>query len=231
MTRSTANLSSINTGRNSNVTRWIFGLLIVVFIWVGISHFTQVKELVKTLAGGRWEWILTAALIQVINYVVFTAAYQSAFTTVGVQSRLLDLIPVMLGSRFMNVVAPSGGASGAAVFIDDAIRRGQPPARAAAGLLLQLVSDYIAFTLILAGGLTYLFFQQNLKTYEVVAALVLLLVTLTLSSTLMLGFWRADLLRRLLSWVQRAVNALGVKLHRAPLLSEDWAERNTADFS
>jgi phosphatidylglycerol lysyltransferase len=205
--------------------------LIVVFIWVGISHFTQVKELVKTLAGGRWEWILTAALIQVINYVVFTAAYQSAFTTVGVQSRLLDLIPVMLGSRFMNVVAPSGGASGAAVFIDDAIRRGQPPARAAAGLLLQLVSDYIAFTLILAGGLTYLFFQQNLKTYEVVAALVLLLVTLTLSSTLMLGFWRADLLRRLLSWVQRAVNALGVKLHRAPLLSEDWAERNTADFS
>jgi phosphatidylglycerol lysyltransferase len=210
--------------------RWIFGLLIVGFIWVVVTRFTQVEELVKILAQGCWEWVLAAALVQVIYYIVFTATYQSAFSTVEVQSRLLDLIPVTLGSLFVNVVAPSGGASGAALFLDDATRRGQSSARAAAGILLQLVSDFIALLLILVVGLTYLFFQRDLKIYEVAAAIVLLLITLTLTGVLMLGHWHPSLLRRLLAWVQRAGNILAGKFHRAPFLSEDWAEKNAADF-
>lgn len=46
--------------------RWIFWLLLVGFLWVIISRFTEIEKLVKTLTGGLWYWIIAAALIQVV---------------------------------------------------------------------------------------------------------------------------------------------------------------------
>jgi phosphatidylglycerol lysyltransferase len=230
MASSAINSFSRNTGRKTNATRWIFGLLIVVFIWLVVTRFTQIEELVKTLAQGRLEWVLAAALIEVVHYVAVAATYQSAFRTVEIQSRLLDLIPVTLGSLFVNVVAPSGGASGAALFIDDAARQGQSPVRAAAGTLVQKVSDFIAFSLNLVVGLTYLFLQKKLEIYEMAAGIIILLVTLTLIGILMLGIWHPGQLGQLFAWTQKVENTLAGKFHYTPLLSEDWVERNAGDL-
>ncbi|HVN53866.1 MAG TPA: flippase-like domain-containing protein [Anaerolineaceae bacterium] len=231
MTDSTVEFSSSDTDKNTNITRWIFGISIVAFIWVVVTRFTQIEELMKTVAQGRLEWILAALLIEVINYVVLAATYQSAFSTVGVQSRLLDLIPITLASQFVNVVTPSAGASGAALFVDDAARRGQTPARTTAGLFLQSASVYFAITIILGVGLAYLYIQHDLAPYEVAAAIAFLLITLAQGGVLMLGHWRPDLLHRLLAWVQKAGNGLASKFHRAPFFSENWADQNTADLS
>ena len=131
--------------------RWIIWLLIIAFVWVVVSRFTEAEKLVETLRQGRWAWVLVAGLIQAVYYIVFSLSYQAAFRTVDVQSRLRELLPVTLGSLFVNVVAPVGGAGGAALFVDDAVRRGQPAGSAAAGVLLQLILDYSAFALILIG--------------------------------------------------------------------------------
>jgi len=39
-----------------------------------------------------------------VYYIVFASSYQSAFYTVGIQTRTRDMIPVTLGSLFVNVV-------------------------------------------------------------------------------------------------------------------------------
>jgi hypothetical protein len=59
--------------------RWVFWLLIVGFLWVLISRFTEIEKLVKTISGGIWQLIILAAIIQVIYYVVFTGTYKNAF--------------------------------------------------------------------------------------------------------------------------------------------------------
>src|SRR4030043_914786 len=125
--------------------RWIFWVLCVLFVWVVISRFSEIKKLAETLVGGQWQWVAVAALLQVAYYITYTALYQSAFLTVGVQSRLGELLPVTFASIFMNVAAPSGGASSVALFADDAARRGQSAARATVGTLLVLVADFSAF--------------------------------------------------------------------------------------
>ncbi len=56
------------------------------------------------------------------------------------------LDPSNVGSLFINVVVPAGGAGGAALFTEDLARRGKPAARAASGVLLQLIADFSAFT-------------------------------------------------------------------------------------
>src|SRR5512137_2509893 len=102
--------------------RWIFWLLVIIFLWVVISRFSDITKLAETLMKGQWQWVLAAVLFVVVYFTAYTGIYYSAFQTVGVQSRLLELIPLTFISIFMNVAAPIGGASGMAVFVDDASR-------------------------------------------------------------------------------------------------------------
>ena len=93
--------------------RWIVLVLTVLFLWLVVSRFTELEQLKSPLAQGQWDWIFAAVLTQMLYYVVFTASYQSAFYTVDISTRTRDLIPVTLGSLFINVVVPAGGAGGA----------------------------------------------------------------------------------------------------------------------
>ena len=211
--------------------RWIVLVLTVLFIWLVVSRLTELEQLKSTLANGQWGWIFAALLSQILYYAVFTASYQSAFYTVDISTRIRDLIPVTLGSLFINVVVPAGGAGGAALFTEDLARRGKPAARAASGVLLQLIADFSAFTLLLIPGLIYLFIQHDLKTYEIVAAIILLLVTIGLSSVLMIGVWKPAWLRRLFVWSQRTASWIFGQLNRSLSLADDWAQKNAEEFN
>ena len=211
--------------------RWIFWILVVLFVWVVISRLSEIKKLADTLLAGQWQWVAVAALSQVVYYIIYTALYQSAFLTVGVKSRLRDLLPVTFASIFMNVAAPSGGASSAVLFADDAARRGQSAARAAVGTLLVLVADFSAFLVVLLVGMIYLFTNHNLKFYESIAAAFLLVIIGGLTALLLLGLWRQQWLHRLLIWVQRLANRIARLLKRPDFIDEAWVEKNTAEFT
>jgi phosphatidylglycerol lysyltransferase len=211
--------------------RWIFLVLIVLFLWVVISRFTELKQLETILAGGQWTWVLAAIFSQMVFYTVFSASYQAAFSTVGISTRTRDLIPVVLGSLFVNVVVPSGGAGGAALFADDLSRRGKSAAKTAAGLLLQLAADYSALMLLLIPGLVFLFIQHDLKSYEIVAGFILLLATVGLASALLMGIWKPEWLQRLFGWSQRTANWLFGRLQRTLTLADDWAQKNAEEFN
>jgi len=211
--------------------RWIFLLLMILFIWIVISRMTELQQLKDTLAQGQWSWVLAAVFSQLVFYIVFSASYQAAFSTVGIDSRTRDLIPLVLGSLFVNVVVPSGGAGGVALFADDLSRRGKSGAKAAAGILLQLIADYSTFTLLLIPGLIYLFIEHDLKSYEIVSAFLLLLATVGLSSILLLGIWRPEWLHRLFGWSQRTANWFFGRLQRSLTLADDWAQKNAGEFN
>jgi len=54
----------------------------------------------------------------------------------------------------------------------------------------------------------FLFYEHDLKSYEIVAAAVLLLMTIGLSAILLLGIWRPDWLHRWFDWVQRTAEGI-----------------------
>lgn len=211
--------------------RWVFGLLVVAFVWVLFTHYTQVKELSQTLAQARGGWMALAALGQVLYFLVFAISYKAAFWTVEVKSRVIELLPVTLSALFVNVVAPSGGAAGAALFVDDLGQRGQPKSHVTVGAFLQIIADYCAFQFILAVGMIYLFLEHDLTTYEIVGSLILLVIVLGLIGIPALGLWQPEALHRLLTWLQNRANHLARWLKRPHLLAEDWAERTAAEFS
>ncbi len=211
--------------------RLILWVLIIGFIWIIISRFTEIQKLAQTVMQGKWEWIAIAVLLQILYYIIFTYSYKSAFNTVDVESKVRNLLPVMLGSIFVNVVAPSGGAAGVALFVDDAAQRNQSASKASVGLLLQLIADFSSFTLILIVGMAYLFVQHDLKLYEIITAAVLLAITIGLSVIISLGLINQALPHRLMLWLQTSATKIALKLKRDPWLSDDWAQKNAAEFT
>jgi uncharacterized membrane protein YbhN (UPF0104 family) len=137
--------------------RWIFWILVAAFLWLMVSRQTEIQSVTGPLIRGQPEWVLAAALLQVLYYTVFAAMFKSAFSAVDVKSRVRDLLSVTLVALFINVVAPTWGMAGAALYVDDAAHRGESPARAAAGTLLAQAADFSAFAIILAGGISISF--------------------------------------------------------------------------
>ncbi len=211
--------------------RWLLWLLVIAFVWIVVSRLTEIRKLVETLAQGQLAWVLAAIWLQVIYYVTYTALYRFAFHTVEVESRLSELLPVVFASIFVNVAAPTGGASGAALFVDNAARRGQSATRTAAGIVLMWAANFSAFTLVLAVGMVYLFWYHDLALYQIVGAAILLLMLGGLTGVLVLGLWQPDYLHQALAWLQRIVNRLAGRLKRPAPLAEDWAEKNAAEFT
>jgi phosphatidylglycerol lysyltransferase len=211
--------------------RWILWVLVASFAWLVFTRFNEVENIAQTLSQGIWLWVLVAALLQVVFYVLQARIYQVAFDLVGVRSNLLELVPVHLGSMFINAVAPSGGTAGLALYVDDAVKRGESGPRAAAGTLLGVIGTYAGFGLLLLYGLFYLQLQASIRIYESVAAVALLLFTLILSGLLLLGATRPRLLHKILSRFQQTVNRAVTRLRRSPLLSETWAGDTAAEFT
>ncbi len=210
--------------------RWLFWVFVIAFVWLLVSRFTEIEQLAFALTQGRWQWVLVAAILQLGYYSMVALLYKNAFATVEVNSRLLELIPLTFTALFVSVAVPVGGTGGPALYIEDARRRGESPARAAAGTLLVLIAQFGSFLIILAAGMAYLFVKNDLQTYEIVTASLMLLLVLVLSSILMIGLWWPGFLIKLAFWVQRLANRVGKIFRKRPLLRKNWAVDTSAEF-
>lgn len=209
---------------------WLLWLLTIVFAWFLITHLQELEQLGRTVAGGHWQWLLTALGLQILYYIAYTGVYKFAFATVEVQSSLWELMPVTYASLFANLAAPTGGMAGAALFVDEVTRRGQSRVRATVGVLLMLVIDFGVLNLIILASLAVLWVKRDLKLYEVGAALVLFLFVVGMAAALLFGLWRPQWLRAGLDWIQGRINRIGAWFGRPYWLDDEWSARNANEF-
>jgi len=195
-----------------------------------VSRYAEIEKLALTVRTSEWQWVGLAALLQVLFYLLHSVLYQDTFFIVGIARRLRDMLSLVLASLFVNVVAPTGGTAAIALFMDDANLRGQPAARAAAGMLLTLVVDFSAFSLLLAVGILYLFRQADLQLWQITGAILFLLFILLLSSVLLLGLWQPAILKWALAWFQRGVGWVYRLFRRPSPLPADWPAKNAAEY-
>ena len=210
--------------------RWLFQILVIGFLWLVVSRLTEIEKLARTLAQGRWEWVLVAALLQIVYYIAYAEVFRSAFDVVGVSAHLRQLLPLTFASLFLNVVAPAGGSGGAALFVDDARRRGQSAPRATVGTLLANIADFSGFLPVLLVGLAFLFYQHELKTYQIISAGILLVMIGAMTALLVLGIWKPSFFKSLLERIQRAVNGAARRFKRPNPLADVWAQRSATEF-
>jgi uncharacterized protein (TIRG00374 family) len=210
---------------NAHMRKFIITLVLFVAIVVVILQFSELKNIVATLQHSNYRFLIAALIIEVIWMFNSATDYSSLYRVVGLKEKNYHLVLVATAANFVNVIAPSVGIGGMAVFLDDAKRRNHSIGKVTVVGVLYILFDYLAFFCVLALGFLVLIRRNNLNAGEITAAVILLAIAIAVAFLLYLGYKSADQLGRALAWLARLINKL-----LKPLLHRDYLQEERAHY-
>lgn len=207
--------------------RFLIAIALLLGILFVIGHFTEVQSIWETLKKGDWRFISLSILIQLLWLINLGATYRAIYHALEMDDSLKRLTYLALAANFTNVVAPSVGVSGMAVFISEARKTNLPSGKVTLAGILFLLLDYAAFLCVLTLGLFVLFRRNDLNAPEIIASLILFFLALGLGGMIYIGMRSSLALGKILAWIAHQVNHM---LH--PFLHRDYlSEKRAFDFS
>lgn len=201
---------------------FVFVVLFLGVVVVAFS-FSELETIMLTLQRAHLGFFLLALLVQIIWFVSIGRMYQSIFHLLGVHEDMFTLSRIAAAANFINVVAPTAGAGGVALFATEAHRRGHPTGKVTVAAALFLLLDQAAFLVILALGLIVLIRRNDLNAGEISASLFLFSIAITYASVLYIGYRSAEKLGILLAKIARGINKVVRLFRRENYLSEERA--------
>lgn len=210
-----------------------FIIVIVLFLGMAVValSFGELENTVATLEKAHLRWLFVALALELIWMMNVGLTYQSIFHLLGIDEDRARLTLVAAASNFVNIVAPTAGVGGIAVFANEARRRGYPSGKATLAGALFLLVDQAAFLTVLALGWIVLLRRNDLNAGEVSASLLLLAMASILAFLLYLGYRSADALGNVLARIAHAINRLiRIFLHR-DYLSEERAHAFASEIA
>jgi glycosyltransferase 2 family protein len=199
---------------------WLAFLLAAVLV---LFSLREIEQTIETLQRARLEFILVAVILQLGFMFSETVGYCLLYRLMDLRESFRRLGLLVVGSNFLNIVAPSAGASGIAVFVDDARRRNLSPGRTAAATALYLFLDYAAFMVALSLGLLVLFRRGNLDAGEIGASALMTLLCLGFGTLLYIGSHSGARLGKILARLARLANKILRPFYRRDYVRESRA--------
>lgn len=207
--------------------RFLVAIALLLGIFFVIGKFAEVQTVWETLKKGDWRFISLAILIEAIWLINLGASYQAIYRSLGMNDQLRHLIILALAANFANIVAPTVGMSGMAVFIAQARKSGQPSGKVTLAGVLFVLFDYAAFLCVLTLGLIVLFRRNDLNPPEIIASLILLSIALVMAVLIYIGTRSSTTLGNILAWLARKINKV---IH--PFIHRDYlSEKRAHEFS
>jgi uncharacterized protein (TIRG00374 family) len=145
-------------------------LLLVVAI---LTHRREIGALVEALARARPEWLAAALLLQAASVVCLATVFRRTLAAVAVVTRLATACGTLLATFAANLLAPSAGAAGMALWVDVLGRRGAPRPRVVAGVLAGSLLDALALALLVVIAAARVAAERPLAPVEVASAATL----------------------------------------------------------
>jgi uncharacterized protein (TIRG00374 family) len=205
--------------------KFIITLVLFLAIVFVILRLSELKNIVTTLQHSNYRFLLAALVIELIWLFNSATDYSSLYRIVGLKEKNYHLVLVATAANFVNVIAPSVGIGGMAVFLDDATRRNHSTGKVTVVGVLYILFDYLAFLCVLTLAFIVLIRRNNLNAGEITAAVILLAIAAGFSFLLYLGYKSADRLGKALAWASRLIN----KIVR-PFIHRTYLEEEKAHF-
>jgi hypothetical protein len=189
---------------------------------VAIS-FSELETIMSTLRKAHLTFFILAIIVQLIWFITAARMYQSIFHLLGVYESTLTLSRIATAANFINVVAPTAGVGGIALFASEAHRRGHPSGKVTVAAALFMLLDQAAFLCVLALGLIVLARRNDLDVSEISASLLLLGTAISYAFVLYLGYRSEEKLGNLLAKIARGINRIVKFFRKQEYLSETRA--------
>ena len=199
-----------------------FLLIAVLFLGAAFVYlsFGEIETILQTLQKGNAWFVLLAVLIQCCWFLVAGMIFKSLYELLGLNNSVRELSTMFAAANFVNIVAPSAGVGGMAVFIGNATRNNQSSGKVTIASMLYIFLDYIAFLVVLTLGLIVLFRRNDLHPTEIAASSVMVAIAAALGFLLYLGSRSAKALGNALAWLARLINRVVKPFIHREYLSE-----------
>lgn len=199
-------------------------IVIIIVLLLGIAFIvfslTELKNISDTLKHSNWRFLAVAFLFECLWIYNVAIDYGILYRLVGLHEEKKRLLMVSTAATFVNVVTPTAGIGGMAVFIDDAKRRNLSTGRVTVVGALFVLFDYIAFLIVLALGWVVLIRRNNLNAGEITATLILLGLAVGFAFLIYLGYRSSEALGKALAWLAHTINRILRPLLHREYLSE-----------
>jgi uncharacterized protein (TIRG00374 family) len=202
-----------------------FIILLILFLGVAfvLFSFSELEQTIATLQRGNLWYLLLAFLIEIGWFFLVGITYRSIYRLLEMNDSITNLTQVAAAATFVNVVMPTVGVGGIAVFVNAARKDGHPTGKVTLAAALFLLFDQAAFLAVLALGMIVLIRRNDLSAGEITASLFLLFVASLLAFTLYLGSRSAEAMGKFLASLARLVNAVLRPVLRRNYLREERA--------
>lgn len=202
-------------------------IMVVLVLFLGVAFillsFSELENTVATLQKGNVWFILLAFLVQIGWFFLVGITYRSIYRLLGMRESILNLTQVAAAATFVNVVTPTAGVGGIAIFVNSAKKGGHPTGRVTLAAALFVLFDLAAFLAVLALGLIVLVRRNDLSAGEITASLILLAIASIMAFTLFLGFRSVKAMGAFLARMVRIANAVLRPILRRDYLREERA--------
>lgn len=209
--------------------------LVVVILFLGIAvvvlSFGELETIMLTLQKAHLRYFILAILIQVTWFFTTGRMYQSVYRLLGMDESISNLSRIAAAANFINIVAPTAGMGGVALFAAEARGRGHPTGKVTVAAALFLSLDHAAFLFILSLGLIVLFRRNDLTAGDISASLFMLGIAISYAFILYLGYRSEEKLGNLLAKLVRGINRTVKLFRKENYLSEDRAHEFAHEVS
>ncbi len=211
-----------------HIALWLFLALTAIFL---IKQLGELREVKDTLLAGSVSWIVVGLALQASYYYILTDISATSLRIVGIGRTVRELLPLVLGSLIINVLAPTGGIAGAGLLIHDASSRQESAAKAGSGALLSVLASYSSFIPFLLLALGLLTVQHEIRAYQILGGLLLLGLVGALYLAFRLATQRRSVIRHILHGIDRIAHSLAWTFRRPPFLKKGWIDETMRELA
>ena len=210
-----------------------FIIILIIFLAAAFVYLSlgEIQSILQTLKQGNIWFVLLALFFQAIWFYIAGSTYHSLYRILDMDDTVQKMTLLSAAANFINVIAPTAGMGGVAVFISNAKQNGQSTGKVTVVNMLFIFLDYIAFLCVLIVGLIILIRRNNLHASEITASIIMFAVALGLGLMLYLGSRSAGALGNALAGMARFINRIVRPFIHREYLSEARAHEFATEMA
>jgi len=209
---------------------WFRLLILVVALGVFVFYISKnigtIEQTFVVTFSQSLGYLSVAFAASVLAFFLLAMMNRTVFAMLGIRRSPLQMASLRSQALAVNVMVPSGGVSVGVVFAGDAKKHGDSEAAAVTGVILALLADYAAVSVLLLVAMIYLMSTNALTLVVVLPALAFFGLTLGLSLLIFFAGRNKPLLRKILDWLKDKLNSFAGFFRRSKIVKNEAAVSN-----
>lgn len=125
----------------------IFSSLLIIFLLIIVSRFSDLKKFLEILSQGTWYYILVFVFLQILYLITQTIVILNLYNIYSQKPLFKNVFNLFMATNFTNLAIPSGGFSGMATFVGYSEKIGLRKTQALIINILMYLVMFLSFSL------------------------------------------------------------------------------------